>query len=73
MRKTEPGMSGFLDRVSDFLAERKGLLPLIGICLVIINLVLEFIIPGSFLTNTDLLLHLGIVLAIFGIMIGRAL
>ena len=63
----------FLDQVSDFLAHRKGLLPMLGLALIITNLVLEFVIPGSWLTSTDLLLQLGLILAISGFLLAWAL
>ncbi len=44
-------MSKFLDRMSEFLAHRKGLLPIIGLILILINLLIQFIIPGSFLAT----------------------
>jgi len=66
-------MSKFLDHMSEYLAHRKGLLPIIGLILIIINLVLQFIIPGNFLATTNLLLHVGLVVAIFGLMLSWAL
>ena len=63
--------SDFLDRASEFLAARKGLLPLIGIALVVLNLVFQFI-PAGWLTTTNLFLHLGIILALFGILLAWA-
>ena len=67
-------MSKLLDHLSEFLARRKGLLPLIGIACIILNLLLQFILPiGSFLVVTNLFLHLGLVIAIFGLMLARAL
>jgi len=67
-------ISKLLDRLSEFLAHRKGLLPLIGIGLVIINYFLQFFFPfGHWLTGSNLLLHIGVVLAIFGMMLAWAL
>ncbi len=66
-------MSRLFDRLSEFLAHRKGLLPLIGIALIVINLILQFTLPPGWLVSTNLLLHLGIVLAILGLMIAWAL
>jgi len=62
-----------LDRISDFLAQRKGLLPLIGIVLILINGILQFIPVSGWLISTNLLLHLGIILAIIGILLAWAL
>ena len=66
-------MSKFLDHLSEYLAHRKGLLPIIGLVLIVINLILQFIIPGNFLATTNLLLHIGLIVAIFGLMLSWAL
>lgn len=66
-------MSKFLDRLSEFLARRKGLLPLLGIVLILLNLFLQFLLPPNWLVSTNLLLHIGIVIAIFGLMLAWAL
>jgi hypothetical protein len=66
-------MSRLFDRLSEFLARRKGLLPLIGIALILANLVLQFTFAPGWLVSTNLLLHLGLVLAILGLMIAWAL
>jgi hypothetical protein len=63
----------YLDAASDFLAYRKGLLPLIGILFVILNGILQFIPAAGWLAQSDLLLHIGIILAIIGFMIAWAL
>jgi len=46
---------------------------LIGIVLVFLNLVLQYILPPGWLTSSNLLLHLGIIIAIFGLMLAWAL
>jgi membrane-bound ClpP family serine protease len=66
-------MSRLFDWLSEFLARRKGLLPLIGILLIIANLILQFLLPPGWLVSTNLLLHLGLVIAIFGLMLAWAL
>lgn len=66
-------ISRLLDFMSNYLAHRKGLLPIIGLVLIFINLFLAFIIPGSFLVTTNLCLHLGLIIAIFGLMLAWAL
>lgn len=63
----------FLDATSEFLAHRKGLLPALGILLVIINGVLQFIPGAGVLAEMNILLHLGVILAILGIMLAWAL
>ena len=68
-------LSKLVDRASDYFAHRKGLLPLVGIVLVIINFVLPFfgLSLDSFLVASNLFLHLGVIVAIFGMMLGWAL
>jgi hypothetical protein len=66
-------MSKFLDRMSEFLAHRKGLLPIIGLTLIVINLLIQFIFPDSILATTNLFLHIGLIVAIFGLMLAWAL
>jgi hypothetical protein len=62
-----------LDRMSDFLAHRKGLLPLLGLIMVLINAVLQFLPISGWLVQTNLFLHLGVILAILGILLAWAL
>ncbi len=65
-------MNRMLDRVSEYLATRKGLLPLIGIALIIVNFVLQFL-PVGWLGTTNFFLHLGLIIAIFGLVLAWAL
>jgi len=62
-----------LDRISDFLAHRKGLLPITGLLLVLLNAILQFMPAAGWLAHTNLLLHIGVILAILGIMLAWAL
>ena len=63
----------FLDATSEYLAHRKGLLPGLGILFVVINFVLQFLPVSGVFIQANVLLHLGIVLAILGIMLAWAL
>ena len=65
--------SKLIDDASNFFAHRKGLLPLIGIVLVIVNFILPFIFGLNVITGSNLFLHLGVIVAIFGMMLGWAL
>ena len=65
-------ISILLDQTSEFFAHRKGLLPLIGLVLVITNFVFQ-VFPIGWLTQTNCFLHLGLVVAIFGFMLARAI
>lgn len=66
-------LNAFLDWASEFLAHRKGLLPMIGIALVIVNAILQFIPAAGWLADTNLLLHLGVVTALTGFLLAWAL
>jgi hypothetical protein len=66
-------LSRLIDRASEYFARRKGLLPLIGMVLVVINFFLPFLIGINWITGTNLFLHLGILVAIFGMMLAWAL
>ncbi|MCB0101692.1 MAG: hypothetical protein H6635_10495 [Anaerolineales bacterium] len=66
-------ISKLLDFLSNYLAHRKGLLPIIGLALLVVNLLLQFIVPGSFIATTNLFLHIGLFIAILGLMLAWAL
>jgi hypothetical protein len=66
-------LSRLIDNASNYFARRKGLLPLLGIVLVIINYILPFIFGINVITGTNLFLHLGVIIAIFGMMLAWAL
>lgn len=66
-------LSRLVDRASDYFAHRKGLLPMIGMVLVIINFILPFIFGLNWVTGSNLFLHLGVLIAIFGMMLAWAL
>jgi len=66
-------LSKLVDKSSDFFAHRKGFLPLLGIVFVIVNFFLPLLVPPNFFTLSNFFLHLGIIVAIFGMMLGWAL
>ncbi|HEX9388649.1 MAG TPA: hypothetical protein VF918_20155 [Anaerolineales bacterium] len=66
-------LSRLVDNASNYFARRKGLLPLLGILLVIINFILPFIFGLNVITGSNLFLHLGVIIAIFGMMLAWAL
>ncbi len=65
-------LSQLVDTLSDFFAHRKGLIPIIGLLLIVVNFILQ-LFPPNWLADTNLFLHLGIILAIFGFMLAWAL
>jgi hypothetical protein len=64
--------SKLLDWLSGSLANRKGLLPILGLLMVIFNFILKISMAGWF-ASTDFFLHLGVILAIIGFMVAWAL
>ncbi len=66
-------ISRFIDRLSEFLAHRKGLLPLCGLLLVALNLLLQFVAAPGWVVSSNLFLHLGVAIAILGLLLAWAL
>ena len=73
MNRLESFLSRLLDKLSEYLASRKGLLPLLGTVMIILNFLFEIFLPGAYITQIDLFLHLGLVVAIFGLVLASAL
>lgn len=65
-------MNEFLDKVSDFLSKYPGLLPLVGLGLIILNLVLQ-LFPGSWFVDRHILLHIGLIISLIGLLLIRPL
>lgn len=61
-----------IDRLSEFLAARKGLLPFIGMLLIVSNLIMQFL-PAGWMRESNLFLHIGLLIAILGLMLAWAL
>jgi len=66
-------ISRFLDRISEFLAHRKGLLPAIGLFMIILNLLFRLWLPSNWMSEANLCLHVGLIIAIVGFMLVPAL
>jgi membrane-bound ClpP family serine protease len=66
-------LNQLLDFLSDFLAHRKGLLLLLGIVFIVCNAILQFFPGEGWLVETNLLLHLGIIVALVGVLLAWAL
>lgn len=64
--------SKLIDDLSNYFAPRKGLLPIIGIILIILNFIVG-LLPLGWIASSDVLLHLGVIVAIIGIMLAWAL
>jgi hypothetical protein len=68
-------MNRILDRLNEFIGDRPGILPLVGIALIILNFLLQFFPgPGSgWFVDSNFLLHLGLIVGLFGILLIRPL
>jgi low affinity Fe/Cu permease len=62
----------WLDRLSAFIARYKGLPTMLAVLLVVVNFVLQFLNLG-WLSESNLLLHLGIVVGLIGLLLAEAL
>jgi len=65
-----------IDRMSNYLAQNKALPVFVGIVLVILNYVLQFLVHVPVIgaiVSTNLFLHLGIIVGLVGILLGDAL
>lgn len=56
------------------MARRPGMLPLVGVALILFNFLLQIIPgPGNWLVDSNLFLHLGLVISILGLLLIKAL
>jgi hypothetical protein len=62
-----------LTNLLDFLERMKGLPLLIGILLVILNFIAQYIPGLASLGDSNLLLHLGVVVGLLGVLLAEAI
>jgi hypothetical protein len=62
----------WLDRLSGFIARYKGLPTMLAVLLVVLNFILQFLNAG-WLSSSNLLLHVGIVVGLLGVLLAEAL
>ena len=62
-----------MQKLADFLERVKGLPILIGIILVILNFIVQYIPGLAFLSDSNLLLHLGVVVGLLGVLLAEAI
>ena len=65
-------MNEFLDKVSELLSKYPGLLPLLGLGLIILNLILQMF-PGNWFVDRNILLHIGLIISLIGLLLIRPL
>jgi hypothetical protein len=68
-------MNEILDKLNMWIGDRPGLLPIVGVALIILNFVLQFMPgPGSgWFVDSNLLLHVGLIMSLIGILLIRPL
>jgi hypothetical protein len=66
-------LNNLLDFIAESLAQRKGLPIIVSILLIIINYFLQFFPGVGWVAQSNLLLHLGIIIGLIGVMIAWAL
>ncbi len=62
-----------MQNLADFLERVKGLPILIGILLVILNFIVQYIPGLAFLSGNNLLLHLGVVVGLLGVLLAETI
>lgn len=62
-----------MQKLADFLERVRGLPILIGILLVILNFIVQYIAGLAFLADGNLLLHLGVVVGLLGVLLAEAI
>ena len=62
-----------LNRLSEYIARQRGLLPLLGVLLILLNFVVQFIPGLEGLSRYNVLLHLGLVVGLVGMLLSDAL
>jgi hypothetical protein len=62
-----------VQNVIDFFERMKGLPILIGILLVVLNFIVQYIPGLAFLSDSNLLLHLGVVIGLLGVLLTEAI
>lgn len=65
-------LSRLLDQASEYFAQRKGLLPVIGLILILANYIVQFF-PLGWFGQSNLLLHLGVILVAIGLLLSWTL
>jgi hypothetical protein len=65
-------ISQMIDQISEYLAHRKGLLPITGILLILLNLLFQ-VFPLGWISTSHLFLNLGVIVAIIGFMLAWVL
>jgi hypothetical protein len=75
MDKLDKFLSRWIDRFSGYISAHRGVPILLGVAFVVLNYLL-LIIPGvqlGFVEETNLVLHVGVMVGLVGVLLGDAL
>ena len=72
MKKLDQWVSHLLDRISDYIAKRRGILLFFAIGLVVLSLILR-LIPVVSPGFAEVFLYLGVIVGFAGVLLGDAL
>jgi hypothetical protein len=63
-------LNDLLERINDFLARWPSAVPLLGLLLILLNFLLQlFPGPGFWFVDANVMLHLGLIVAIIGLLL----
>ena len=68
-------MNELVEKLNTYLSAKPGLVPLIGVILIILNLALQIFVgteSKNWFVDSNLLLHVGIITSIIGLLVIRA-
>ena len=65
-------MNKLIDKMSHFFGKYPGLLPMVGLLLIILNLLLQPF-QGVWIVESNLFLHLGLIVSLIGILLIKPL
>lgn len=65
-------MNKFIDRLSHFFGKYPGLLPIIGLLLIVLNLLLQPF-QSLWIVESNLFLHIGLIMSLIGILLIKPL
>lgn len=57
----------------DWLADHKGIPVIVGICLILVNFLLVLFAPEGWVAQTNLFLHIGLVIGLLGELLAEVL
>lgn len=66
-------LNQFLEATNEFMVKKPGILPMVGLLFIVLNLVLQiFPGPGRWLTDSNLFLHIGLLISLIGLLLVSA-